>query len=121
MNLLAPSVIWMVAAIAIPVVIHFFTRLRLNKVEFSSLHFIKKLETSSIRKVQIQQILLLLLRILAISALVFMLAQPVTQGLIPGWLTAAQRSHLVVVIDNSASMNGKLDGESLLEMSLIQI
>tara|TARA_Y100000590_G_scaffold469150_1_gene655119 strand:- start:532 stop:2571 length:2040 start_codon:yes stop_codon:yes gene_type:complete len=105
----------MLAAIAIPVIIHFLTRLRLNKVEFSSLHFIKKLETSSIRKVQIQKILLLLLRILAISALVLMLAQPVTQGLIPGWLAAEQRSHLVIVIDNSASMNGKLDGESLLE------
>ena len=109
MNLLAPSVIWILAAIAIPIVIHFFTRLRLNKVEFSTLQFIKQLETSSIRKVQIQQIILLLLRILAITALVLMLAQPVTQGLMPGWLAAEQRARLVVVIDNSASMNGKID------------
>ena len=115
MNLLAPSVLWILAAIAIPIVIHFFTRLRLNKVEFSTLQFIKQLETSSIRKVQIQQIILLLLRILAITALVLMLAQPVTQGLMPGWLAAEQRARLVVVIDNSASMNGKIDGESLLE------
>ena len=102
MNLLAPSVLWILAAIAIPIVIHFFTRLRLNKVEFSTLQFIKQLETSSIRKVQIQQIILLLLRILAITALVLMLAQPVTQGLMPGWLVAEQRARLVVVIDNSA-------------------
>ena len=115
MNLLAPSVLWILAAIAIPIVRHIFTRLRLNKVEFSTLQFIKQLETSSIRKVQIQQIILLLLRILAITALVLMLAQPVTQGLLPGWLVADQRASLVIVIDNSASMNGKIDGESLLK------
>lgn len=117
MNLLAPSALWILGAIAIPIFIHFFSRLKLNKVEFSTLQFIKQLQTSSMRKVQIEKLLLLLLRIIAITFLVLMLAKPVTRGLIPSWLKASQRSRLVIVIDNSASMNGEIDGKTLLERS----
>tara|TARA_Y100000590_G_scaffold239349_1_gene269198 strand:+ start:74 stop:2128 length:2055 start_codon:yes stop_codon:yes gene_type:complete len=117
MNLLYPSLLWAFVAILIPIIIHFFTLLRLKKVEFSTVKFIRRLETSSIRKVKIQQLLLLLLRILAITALVIMFARPVTKGLTQGWLAEDQRTKLIAVIDNSASMNAKIDNETLLERS----
>ena len=84
MTFLTPSVLWFLGAVSIPILIHLLSRLRINKVEFSTVRFIKQLETSSIRKVQIQKILLLLLRVLALASLVMMMAQPVTQGFMPG-------------------------------------
>ena len=110
MTFLTPSVLWFLGAVSIPILIHLLSRLRINKVEFSTVRFIKQLETSSIRKVQIQKILLLLLRGLALASLVMMMAQPVTQGFMPGWLAAEQDARLVMIIDNSASMTVK-DGE----------
>ena len=110
MTFLTPSVLWFLGAVSIPILIHLLSRLRINKVEFSTVRFIKQLETSSIRKVQIQKILLLLLRVLALASLVMMMAQPVTQGFMPGWLAAEQDARLVIIIDNSASMTVK-DGE----------
>ena len=110
MTFLTPSVLWLLGAVSIPILIHLLSRLRINKVEFSTVRFIKQLETSSIRKMQIQKILLLLLRILALASLVLMMAQPVTQGFMPGWLAAEQDARLVMIIDNSASMTVK-DGE----------
>ena len=110
MTFLTPSVLWFLGAVTIPILIHLLSRLRINKVEFSTVRFIKQLETSSIRKVQIQKILLLLLRVLALASLVMMMAQPVTQGFMPGWLAAELDARLVMIIDNSASMTVK-DGE----------
>ena len=117
MTVLTPSVLWFLGAISIPIIIHLLSRLRIKKVEFSTVRFIKQLETSSIRKVKIQQILLLLIRMLAIASLVMMMAQPVTQGFMPGWLAAEQDAKLVIVIDNSASMS-VMDGDrSFLDQS----
>ena len=110
MTFLSPSLLWFIAAISIPIAIHLLSRLKQNKVEFSTIRFIKELETSSIRKVQIQKMIILLLRVLCIICLVMMMAQPVTQGFMPGWLAAEQDSKLVIVLDNSASMSVK-DGE----------
>jgi len=117
MTILSPSMLWFLGAISIPVLIHFLSRLRVKKVEFSTIRFIKALETSSIRKVQIQQLILLLLRVLAIGALVMMISKPVTQGLMPGWVAAEQDAHIIVVLDNSASMNALQEGETQLEQS----
>ena len=110
MTFLSPSLLWFFGAISIPIAIHLLSRLKQNKVEFSTIRFIKELETSSIRKVQIQKLIILLLRMLAIICLVIMMAQPVTSGFMPGWLAAEQDSKLVIVLDNSASMSVE-DGE----------
>ena len=117
MTFLSPSVFWLLGAISIPIAIHLLNLLRLNKVEFSSIQYIKKLKTSSIRKIKIKKLILLLLRILIITCLVMMMAQPVTQGFMPGWISAEQDSKLVILIDNSASMSSQNGEKSYLEQS----
>ena len=71
---LSPSILWLIGAIGIPIAIHIFSLMRVDKVEFSSIRFIKELKTSSIRKIRNQKLLLLLLRILIIVCLVMMMA-----------------------------------------------
>ena len=117
MTFLSPSVLWLLGAISIPIAIHILSLMRVNKVEFSSIRFIKELKTTSIRKIRTQKLLLLLLRILIIVCLVMMMAQPVTKGFMPGWISAEQDSRLVFIIDNSASMSVKNGEKSLLDQS----
>ena len=54
MTFLSPSILWLIGAIGIPIAIHIFSLMRVNKVEFSSIRFIKELKTSSIRKIEIK-------------------------------------------------------------------
>ena len=117
MTFLSPSVLWLLGAISIPIAIHILSLMRVNKVEFSSIRFIKELKTTSIRKIKTQKILLLLIRILIIICLVMMMAQPVTKGFMPGWISAEQDSRSVFIIDNSASMSLKNGEKSLLDQS----
>ena len=117
MTFLSPSILWLIGAIGIPIAIHILSLMRVNKVEFSSIRFIKELKTSSIRKIRNQKLLLLLLRILIIVCLVMMMAQPVTKGFMPGWISAEQDARLVFVIDNSASMSVMNGEKSILDQS----
>jgi len=119
MTLLAPSALWFLGLISIPIIIHLLSRFRLKKVEFSSIRYIKQLKTNSIRKLEVQQIILLLLRIFIILSLVLMISQPVTRGFMPGWFSAEQESQLIIIIDNSASMNAVKDDETLLQKSKV--
>ena len=117
MTVLSPSVLWFLAALSIPVIIHFLSRLRIKKVDFGTIRFIKKLESSAMRKIRIRQWILMLLRIGAITAFVLMISRPVTKGFMPGWISAELDSRLVMVVDNSASMNVKTDTGSFLDNS----
>ena len=86
MTFLSPSLLWFIAAISIPIAVHLLSRLKQNKVEFSTIRFIKELETSSIRKVQIQKMIILLLRVLCIICLVMMMAHPLLKvSCLVGW------------------------------------
>ena len=61
--------------------------------------------------------ILLLTRIGIISALVILLARPVTKGFMPGWISAELDSRLLLIIDNSSSMSGEKNGKTLLDLS----
>ena len=117
MTFLAPSNLWFLFAVGIPIIIHIFSRLRTRTIKFSSIRYIKQLETSSIRKVKIQELLLLFIRIMIITCLVLMFSQPYTKGFIPGWLSAGIDSKTILILDNSASMSAEYDGKSFLEKS----
>ncbi len=117
MTFLAPTSLIFLFGIGIPVLIHFLNRFNVKKINFSSVRFLKSMENNSIRNVRFKKWILLILRIGIISCLVLMLSRPVTNGFIPGWLSTEVDSRLLIVIDNSSSMSGYVDGKTLLETS----
>ena len=117
MNFLAPSLLWGLFAISLPIIIHFYSRFKATKIEFSTVQFIKQLKTTSIRRLRIKEFLLMLIRILIITAIVIMVSQPFTNGYIPGWIPQNHSRELDLIIDNSATMNAKVEGKTLLEES----
>ena len=115
MNFLNPSAFWFLGFMIIPIIIHFLNRFKVKKVSFSTIQFIKELESSSIKRIKLEELLLLLIRILIIFFLVILFANPVTKGFLPSWLVSDQDSITIFVIDNSASMNVITDENSTLD------
>src|SRR5690606_13044660 len=73
-------------------------------IDFSSLEFVRELQKSTMQRVRIKQLLLLLLRILAIACLVLAFARPTLRGDVAGSVGGRPLSAVAVVIDNSLSM-----------------
>ncbi len=96
-----PALLFGAAAAALPVIIHFLSRRKIRRVEFSDLRFLSEARIQQSRSLGIRRWLLLLLRVLAILCVALALAQPQWGGLAP---TAGGGRSVLFLIDVSASM-----------------
>lgn len=103
MAFLNPLILLGLAAAAIPIVVHLFNFRRPERVDFSTLRFLRELEATAMRRVRIRQWLLLALRTLAIVFLVLAFARP-TRTADAGVFEEGAAQSLVLVLDNSRSM-----------------
>ena len=103
MTFLNPLLLAGLAAVAIPIAIHLFNFRRPQRIDFSTLRFLRALEATAIRRVRIRQWLLLALRALAVIFLVLAFARPTPTADAAAFEEGAARS-LVLVLDNSRSM-----------------
>ena len=117
MSFLNPANLWLLTFLTIPIAIHLLNRSKNKEIQFSSTHLIQKLKTTSLRRIELQKLFLLILRLLTILFLAFMLSQPVTKGFLSGWMETEQDSQLFIFIDNSASMSARNNGKTFLERS----
>jgi len=104
MTFLNPFVLFGLAAAAIPLVIHLFNFRRPRRVDFSSLEFLKELQKTTMQRVRIKQWLLLVLRTLALAALILAFARPTLTGGLAGTLGGRASTSMALVLDNSLSM-----------------
>src|SRR5262245_25567675 len=101
MSLLNPLFLLGLAAVALPVVVHLVRRTKAPRIEFPSLMFVRRIPQKTIRRRQLQNLLLLLLRSLAFLLLVLAFVRPYfggSQAEIGG-----QRASLIL-LDTSFSM-----------------
>ncbi|MFQ6608867.1 MAG: BatA domain-containing protein [Fidelibacterota bacterium] len=112
MSFLVPAVLWGLVAATIPLIIHLFSNRRIQTVEFSSIRFIKELEYETIRKLKIRQLILLILRTIAVILIVVAFARPVKLGYFP--LGSSKTTQMVFLIDNSASLSALNDQDEIL-------
>lgn len=107
------TLLWALAAITLPLLIHLLTRRKLRVVTVSTIAFLKRLEKENIRRLKLRQLLLLLLRMLIIALLVLAFTRPTLRrehtALAPRAAATA-----VVILDNSLSMAAAPEGASLL-------
>ncbi len=102
MSFLNPLFLIGLAAAAIPIIIHLFTRRRPREVRFPSLEFLTEVNQSEIRRLKLRQWLLLLLRALAIAALALAISRPALRGSVGPHRGAA--TSIVALVDQSGSM-----------------
>ncbi len=103
--LLGAGWMWLLPLAALPVIFHFAYRQRRKKLPMPSLLFFQRLEPRLQSRKRLRDILVLLLRALAILLVLLALARPLWQGLGGGGPAA-----VVLVVDNSASMRASSRG-----------
>jgi hypothetical protein len=116
MTFLNLSILWWLPLILLPVLIHLFNRLRHRKLPWAAMMFLRMANRKSTRYAKVRQWLVLLFRVLAVLLLLFALSQPRLDGL-PGWMFSNKPDVVVIILDRSPSMDGRVDGESRLEKS----
>jgi hypothetical protein len=88
---------------ALPILIHLLNRQRYQRIRFPTLRFLRELQKHQMRRVKLRQIILLILRTLAIVFAVLALARPVLKGgNVPG-LAARSGTTAVILLDVSGS------------------
>ncbi|WP_313113824.1 BatA domain-containing protein [Aequorivita sediminis] len=109
-----PEILYALFLLLIPIFIHLFQLRRFQKVAFTNVAFLKKINIQTRKSSQLKKWLTLLMRLLAMAALIFAFAQPFTAS-----KTALNNEkETVIYIDNSFSMQAKGSQGPLLERAL---
>lgn len=96
-----------------PIIIHLLNLLRHRTVPWAATRFLFQARKSSSRLSKLKRWLILLVRVLALAALAFMIARPMTGGDSLFSLSNCSPEVLVLVLDRSASMETTTDKDSL--------
>lgn len=114
MTFLNPLLLWGLAAVSIPILIHIFNLKKTKKIEFSTLMFLKEIQQSKYKKIKLKQLLILLSRIAFIIFLVMMFAKPYETGFL-GAPAFKSKSSVLIILDDSFSMQTRDKNGSDLE------
>ncbi|MBN2490999.1 MAG: BatA and WFA domain-containing protein [Planctomycetes bacterium] len=101
---LSPGLLGWLALAAVPVVIHLLTRRRVVRLAWAAMKFLERAHRKTRRRIQLENLLLLVLRVLAIALLVAAAARPFLQATSPLAELAHTPRHVAVIVDVSASM-----------------
>lgn len=111
MRFAAPELLYFLALLVIPLLIHLFQLQRFRKEAFTNVRLLQKIELESRRSSQLKKLLLLLMRLLTIASLVLAFAQPFFEE-----NEEEKAGELVIYLDNSFSMERRSSsGRVLLE------
>lgn len=102
MQFLSPLMLWGALAAAVPVVIHLIHRRRFRRQRWAAMEWLLEAVKQNQRRLQMENLLLLVVRTLAVLLLALAIARPTFSDL-PAVLGQSQRSHLYVLLDNSGS------------------
>jgi hypothetical protein len=114
MSFLFPFVLWGLGLLAIPIIIHLFQFRRFKTIWFSDIRFLEAIQQQTKNKQKLLHYLVLALRLLAFSALIFAFAQP----FIPSQRThVPEGSPIYIYLDNSPSMDATIEQGSFLNLA----
>jgi len=106
MQFLFPSFLWGVLAISVPVAIHLLQLRRPQRILFTNTGFIREVELTTMKRRRLQELLVLLFRILGVIFLGLLFAQP----FVPARQSAGLGGSIDILLDTSPSM--QVPGES---------
>lgn len=111
--LLNPIYLASLGLIAVPLLIHLIRRRRLKVITWAAMEFLKQSQKRQRRRLRIEELILLALRMLIVALAVLAFARPVMRGLGLPLLGQNARVYAVIVLDNSYSMGQRgPDGRS---------
>jgi len=109
-NFLNPLYLFALAAVAVPILIHIFSRRRVPEVPFSTIRFLSRSDRRSMMRINVRRLLLLLLRILAVALVALAFARPVVRGSLAALFPAGGSRAACILLDRSFSMGVEGEG-----------
>lgn len=109
MGFLNPLLLYGMAAIAAPVIIHMFMNRRIKQVVWAATRFLQASIQKNQKRMNLEDIILLLVRCLLLILLALAMARPVFHASASGAGPGRNSETAVIVLDNSRSM-GESDG-----------
>ena len=113
-NFLQTSFLAGLAALAVPVLIHLFFRLKTKRVELGTIRFLRLVLEENARRRKVMQWLLLALRMAFVALLVALFARP----FLTAAATGSDKELLVILIDQSATMQLKGENGRLIDQAV---
>ncbi|MBW3599343.1 MAG: BatA domain-containing protein, partial [Planctomycetes bacterium] len=104
---------WAAAAI-IPILIHLWSRRRYRETTWAAMEFLLRAMKKNSRRIRIEQLLLLAMRVAILVLLAVALAEPgcSTAPLVGGSLAGGGQTHTVLVLDGSYSMEHRREEQT---------
>lgn len=101
-----PEILYALFFLIIPVLIHLFNFQRFTVQRFTNVQFLQEIQAKSRKANQLKKRLILLSRLLALASLILAFAQPY-------WAKEkmGENMHTIIYIDNSMSMQSKMENE----------
>ena len=115
MDFLSRAFLWGLPLMALPVLIHFFSRKQRDVVRWAAMEFLLASNAPRRRFLKLKDLLLLLLRILIVLLLVAALARPIVSI---GLIGSSGPRDVVLVLDNSMSAARKLSSGTVFDQEL---
>jgi hypothetical protein len=109
MTFLSPAILFGLLAVGLPVLIHYLTKPQLRRMPWAATRFLLKSFQKNKKRLQFEDVLLLLLRCLLVLLLVLLFARPAFLTDSSGLQVDRGASTAVLLLDNSQSM-GQSDG-----------
>lgn len=114
-SFLNSGILFLTSAIILPILIYLFARKKPHRIIFSSIRFIKESQQKQRKKINIKNLLLLLIRILIILFTILAISRPAIKAPILKSSKLHPKTGLVIIVDNSYSMNYLVDTQTELE------
>jgi Aerotolerance regulator N-terminal len=112
-----PEILYFLFLLIIPILVHLFQLRRFKKQEFTNVKLLKELQVQTRKSATIKKWLLLVTRLLLLTALIFAFAQPFFKAKD----FDKKNNELILVIDNSFSMQAKGNNGELLKRTIQDI
>ncbi|PWH82089.1 hypothetical protein DIS18_12550 [Algibacter marinivivus] len=112
-----PELLYALFLLLIPIIVHLFQLRKFQKVDFTNVAFLKEATLQTRKSSQIKKWLILLTRMLLLTALVFAFAQPFTSKSD----AFKKEKETVIYLDNSFSMQAKGNQGELLKRAIQDI
>ena len=116
MAFLAAPVLFGLVLAGLPILIHLLNRRRFQVIDWAPMKYLKLTLRTNRRRIQIEQLILLILRTLLIVILVLTIARPVLAKVgLGGWLARRARVSRVIVIDTAMNTGYRTGNRSALD------
>jgi hypothetical protein len=105
-----PEILYALFLLIIPIIVHLFQLRRFQKVYFTNVKFLKKVELQTRKSSKLKKLLILLTRLLLFASLIFAFSQPYKHS-----KTSHDLADTYIYLDNSFSMEAKGKNGALLK------